>query len=321
VRVEGTLCPHPGRDGYGHAVRVLVTGSRGFVGTWLMRHLAEVGDDAVGLDAEVDVTDAGALAEAIALHAPEAVCHLAAQASVGRSWSEARATFEVNTVGVLNLLEAAHAAPSRPRVLLVSSAEVYGKVAPSELPLREDHAFRPASPYAVSKASAELLGLQAWLGRDLEVVRARPFNHTGPGQPPDYVVPALARQVAEAVRSGAESLQVGNLAARRDLTDVRDVVRAYRLLLTDGRPGEVYNVCRGRSEIIEDVAHRLLALAGVDLPLVVDQARMRPVDLPDLRGDPSRLHEATGWQPTIELDQTLRDVLGAFAGAGGTAAS
>jgi GDP-4-dehydro-6-deoxy-D-mannose reductase len=294
-------------------VRVLVTGSRGFVGTWLVRHLSDAGDQVFGLDTEVDVTNHGALSEALAAAAPDAVCHLAAQASVGRSWAEARSTFEVNAVGVVNLLEAAQALSHRPRVLLVSSAEVYGKVSPGELPLREDHPFRPASPYAASKASAELLGLQAWLGTGLEVVRVRPFNHTGPGQLPDYVVPALAEQVVEAARSGADHLSVGNLAARRDLTDVRDVVRAYRMLLTDGRPGEVYNVCRGQSVLIEDVARRLLALAGVDLPLVVDPARMRPVDLPDLRGDPSRLQAATGWTPAIELDRTLQDVLDGFA--------
>ena len=300
------------RGGTVGAVRVLVTGSRGFVGTWLLRHLADAGDEVVGLDTEVDVTDPAALSAAVEKIAPDAVCHLAAQASVGRSWAEARATFEVNTVGALNLLDAAGALARPPRVLLVSSAEVYGRVAADELPIREEHPFRPASPYAASKASAELLGLQAWLGSGLEVVRVRPFNHTGPGQVPDYVVPALARQVAEAARSGADHLSVGNLAARRDLTDVRDVVRAYRRLLTDGRPGEVYNVCRGESVLIEDVARRLLALAGVDLPLVIDPSRMRPVDVPDLRGDPSRLRETTGWTPTIELDRTLQDVLDGF---------
>lgn len=289
-----------------------MTGSRGFVGTWLVRHLVDAGDDVVGLDTEVDVTDPGSLSAAVTRIAPDAVCHLAAQASVGRSWTQARATFEVNTVGVLNLLDAAAALAHPPRILLVSSAEVYGRVSADELPIGEEHPFRPASPYAASKASAELLGLQAWLGSGLEVIRVRPFNHTGPGQVADYVVPALAQQVAQAARSGADHLSVGNLAARRDLTDVRDVVRAYRLLLTDGRPGEVYNVCRGQSVLIEDVARRLLVLAGVDLPLVVDPDRMRPVDVPDLRGDPSRLRETTGWTPVIEFDRTLQDVLDGF---------
>lgn len=297
-------------------MRVLVTGSKGFVGFWLLAHLAEAGDQTVGLDLEVDITDAVSLRQAVTSVAPDAICHLAAQASVGRSWQQAAVTFEVNATGVLHLLEAARACERPPRVLLVSSAEVYGRVGVADLPVGEDQPFRPASPYAVSKAAAELLGLQAWLGEGLEVVRVRPFNHTGPGQRPDFVVPSLARQVAEAVRSGSEALHVGNLAVRRDLTDVRDVVRAYRALLVDGVPGEVYNVCRGTSELIGDVARSLLALAGVDLPLVVDPERVRPVDLPELRGDCSRLVAATGWEPRIDLEQTLGDVLDSFLASG-----
>ncbi len=165
------------------------------------------------------------------------------------------------------------------------------------------------SPYAASKAAAELIGLQAWLGRGLEVIRARPFNHTGPGQRPDFVVPALARQVAAAAAAGRGVIETGNLAARRDITDVRDVVRAYRALLEFGVPGEVYNVCRGEAVSIEEVVRRLVALAGVDLEIVPDPARFRPVDLPELRGDGSRLHAATGWAPEIPFDDTLAAVL------------
>jgi GDP-4-dehydro-6-deoxy-D-mannose reductase len=165
------------------------------------------------------------------------------------------------------------------------------------------------SPYAASKAAAELIGLQAWLGNGLEVVRARPFNHTGPGQRPDFVVPALARQVAAAAVSGSRVLETGNLDARRDLTDVRDVVRAYRDLLERGAAGAVYNVCRGEAIRIEEVARRLLAVAGLDLEIVVDPARVRPVDVPELRGDASRLRAATGWAPEVPLDETLADVL------------
>jgi GDP-4-dehydro-6-deoxy-D-mannose reductase len=182
-------------------------------------------------------------------------------------------------------------------------------VRPDELPLREDHPFAPVSPYAASKAAAEVVALQAWLGTGLEVVRARPFNHTGPGQRTDFVVPALAQQIAEAARSGRRELKTGNLDARRDLTDVRDVVRAYRDLLLSGAPGEVYNVCRGEAVTIRDLALRLIGLAGADLELQVDPARVRPVDLPELRGDASKLEKATGWTPDIPLDQTLADVL------------
>jgi GDP-4-dehydro-6-deoxy-D-mannose reductase len=306
-------------------VRVLVTGSKGFVAQWLLRHLVAKGDQVAGEDAEVDVTDAPALREVMTAAAPDAVCHLAAQSSVGASWTGETATYQVNTLGALNVIEAAAACSRPPRLLLISSAEVYGRVTPEELPIREDRPFAPLSPYAASKAAAELIGLQAWLGKGLEVVRARPFNHTGPGQRPDFVVPALARQVAAAAASGSRVLETGNLEARRDITDVRDVVRAYRDLLEQGTPGQVYNVCRGAAISIDEVARRLLALAGLDLDIVVDPARMRPADVPELRGDASRLHAATGWVPEIPLDETLADVLaywqertaGATVGPGG----
>lgn len=291
-------------------MRVLVTGSKGFVGQWLIRHLEANGDEAVGLDAEVDITDPPAIAKAITGAAPEAICHLAAQASVGASWSDQAATYTVNTVGAVNVLAAAVACDARPRVLLVSSSEVYGRIRPSDLPVREQAPFAPVSPYAASKAAAELAGIQAWLGQGLEVVRARPFNHTGPGQRTDFVVPALAMQVAEAVASGADALYTGNLEPKRDITDVRDVVRAYRLLIERGEPGEAYNVCSGESVSIREVAERLLRIAGLDLPVVVDEDRVRPVEIPELRGDPSKLQAATGWRPEIGLDQTLADVVG-----------
>ncbi|MDE3206076.1 MAG: GDP-mannose 4,6-dehydratase [Acidobacteriota bacterium] len=299
-------------------MRVLLTGSKGFVGHWLIAHLEAEGDEVIGLDAEVDVTDAGALRDAVTAAAPDAVCHLAALASVAASFGDSAATYQVNTVGTANLLDAALACRDRPRVLLVSSSEVYGRVTPEELPLREDRPFAPVSPYAASKAAAEMIGLQTWLGSGLEVIRVRPFNHTGPGQRPDFVVPALAGQIARAAVSGATQLSTGNLQARRDLSDVRDVVRAYRLLIEGGRPGEVYNVCRGEAVSILEVAERLLALAGVDIPIVVDPSRVRPVEIPELRGDAGRIASAVGWKPVYSLDDTLADVLG-FWQAGGLA--
>ncbi len=299
-------------------MRVLLTGSKGFVGHWLIAHLEAEGDEVIGLDAEVDVTDAGALREAVTAAAPDAICHLAALASVAASFGDSAATYQVNTVGTANLLDAALACRDRPRVLLVSSSEVYGRVTPEELPLGEDRPFAPVSPYAASKAAAEMIGLQTWLGSGLEVIRVRPFNHTGPGQRPDFVVPALAAQISRAAVSGATQLSTGNLQARRDLSDVRDVVRAYRLLIERGRPGEVYNVCRGEAVSIREVAERLLALAGVDIPIVVDPSRVRPVEIAELRGDASRIGAAVGWKPVYTLDETLADVLG-FWQAGGLA--
>lgn len=296
---------------------MLVTGSDGFVGQWLMRHLHDLGDDAVGLDTGVDVTDSAALREAVMSVAPDAIVHLAAMASVEQAWRQPLAAFSVNATGTLHLTEAALACPSPPRVLLVGSAEVYGVVKPADLPLVEARVLRPVSPYALSKATAELIGLQAWLGRGLEVICARPFNHTGPGQAAGFVVPSLARQVVDAARCGASAIKVGDITVRRDLTDVRDVVRAYRLLLAHGTPGGVYNVCQGESVEIAEVARRLATLCGVDLPFEVDPARLRPVDIPDLRGDPGRLAQATAWKPEFNLDQTLADVLASLAPTSG----
>jgi GDP-4-dehydro-6-deoxy-D-mannose reductase len=290
-------------------MRAFVTGGHGFVGPWLVEHLRSSGDEVVVAGSGVDVTDPGAIGPAMNEAGPDAVYHLAAQSSVGSSWTDAARTFEVNATGTLRVLAAAQECRPRPRVLVVSSAEVYGKVAPSRLPVAETEPFRPVTPYAASKAAAELLGLQAFLGSRLDVVRVRPFNHTGPGQGLQFVIPALSHQVVEAGRTGATVLRTGNLAVRRDITDVRDVVRAYRLLVEGGCPGEVYNVCSGSSFEVEDLARRLLALAGLDLALTVDPSRVRPVDVPDIRGDPARLKAATGWAPAVSLDDTLSDVL------------
>lgn len=282
-----------------------------------MRHLAEVGDDAVALDPAINITDASLVQEAVVASEADAIIHLAAQASVGQSWEQPFDVFEINATGTLHLTSAALACSRPPRVLLVSSSEVYGVVSADDLPVTEDHPVRPVSPYALSKATAELIGLQAWLGRGLEVVCARPFNHLGPGQAPHFVVPSLACQVTEAIRTGAPSIRVGDVTVRRDFTDVRDVVRAYRMLVADGQPGLVYNVCRGASTEIAEVARRLLALAGVDLPLEVDPERLRPVDIPDLQGHPGRLALATGWSPQVSLDQTLSDLLASLAAPSG----
>ena len=183
-------------------MRVLVTGSQGFVGHWLIPHLEESGDEVIGIDAEVDITDQAALVKAVVANGPDAICHLAAQASVGASWADRQETYRVNVLGTVNLLDAALACATPPKVLLISSSEVYGRVSADELPVREGHPFAPVSPYAASKAAAEMVGLRAWLGEGLEVIRVRPFNHTGPGQGPNFVVPSLAKQIAEAAASG-----------------------------------------------------------------------------------------------------------------------
>ncbi len=290
-------------------MRALVTGAKGFVGSWLTAYLAAQGDEVVGIDREVNITDGAAVRDAVVAASPDAVYHLAARANVGDSWVDPEDVLQVNAVGTLHVLEAARACPSLPRVLLTSSAEVYGSVVEDQLPVTEETALAPVTPYAASKVAAEYLGVQAHLAYGLPVVRVRPFNHVGPGQSSGFVVAALAARIVAAARERAPTIAVGNLGARRDLTDVRDIVRAYRLLMQSGTPGEVYNVCSGRDVAISEVADRLLDLAGVALQLVPDSALMRPVDVPVVRGDPSKLHDTTGWEPEFELDTTLRDVL------------
>lgn len=290
-------------------MRALVTGATGFVGPHLVAHLRACGDEVVGLeDGVVEVCDPDAITAWLERHRPEVIYHLAGWADVGGSWAAPQQAFRVNAEGTLNVLQGAMSAGGR-RVLVVSSADVYGVVAETNLPITEEHPLQPVSPYAVSKVAADFLGLQAWLGRHLEVVRVRAFNHLGPGQTDRFVAPAIASRIAANERDGGTEVPVGNLAARRDLTDVRDVVRAYRLLVTDGRPGEAYNVCSGNDVGIADLAERLLALAKRPMRLVVDPERHRPVDVPVLRGDRTKLERATGWKPEIPLDETLADVL------------
>ena len=288
-------------------MRVFVTGGSGFVGTWLRRHLVEQGD--VVADDMVDITLAGPLRLALQAARPDAVYHLAGQANVGESWKDPAATFAVNANGTLNLLEAARSLPTVPRVLVVCSAEVYGSVRPHDLPLTEDAPLRPTSPYAVSKVAAEFLAMQAHLGFGTPTIRVRAFNHIGPGQNDGFVVSALAKRIAEAERDHLRHIVVGNLSTRRDFTDVRDVVRAYRLIIERGEDGAVYNVCSGVDQSIEEMAHRLLRLSSADLELVVDPDEQRKVDVPILMGDAQALRVATGWLPQYDLDTTLREVL------------
>jgi GDP-4-dehydro-6-deoxy-D-mannose reductase len=296
-------------------MRAFVTGASGFVAGWLLRHLQDCGDSVVTVDERTDIADGDALRKLMVEAAPDAVYHLAAFTHVGRSWEDPREVFRVNAVGTLEILQAAIACPRPPRVLLIGSAEVYGVVKADQLPVGEDAPLLPVSPYAASKVAAEYLGVQAHLGYGLPVVRVRAFNHIGPGQHPSFVVPALARRILEARSGNQPSLAVGNLSTRRDFTDVRDVVRAYRLLMEHGEPGEAYNVCSGVDVSIEHVARRLLELAGADLELVVDPELVRPVDIPVLLGDPGRITAATGWSPRISLDDTLAEVLAETAGA------
>ena len=293
-------------------MRALITGGKGFVGQWLAAHLKDCGDEVVVVDVETDVADGVALRKVVTDAAPEAIYHLAALTHVGESWDNPSQVLRVNVIGTAELLAAARSLARPPTVLVVSSAEVYGVVTPEQLPLDEGTPTAPATPYAASKLAAEAVALQAWRGYGQPVIVVRPFNHIGPGQWPNFAVPALAKRIVEARRSGATSLRVGTLTTRRDFTDVRDVVVAYRLLIEHGVPGSTYNVCSGKDVAISEVADDLLSLARADLELVTDPDLVRPVDVPVLQGDAGLLRAATGWVPFIPLATTLADVLASW---------
>jgi GDP-4-dehydro-6-deoxy-D-mannose reductase len=291
-------------------VRALVTGAAGFVGRHLCAHLLSEGDTVIGVDRAdgPDLLDPRAVNELLADIQPDVVYHLGGWSDVGASWDHPLEVFRVNGEGTLNLLHAC-INNGAPRVLAVSSADVYGRVTPAELPITESTPFRPVTPYAASKVAADQLALQAWLGHRLETIRVRAFNHLGPGQTTRFVAPAIAQRVALNERESSTSVPVGNLTPRRDLTDVRDVVRAYRLLMNDAEPGEAYNVCTGRDLTIAELAERLVGLASHPMAIEADPALQRPVETPVLRGDPSRLQQRTGWVPEIALETTLNDIL------------
>ncbi len=292
-------------------MKALVTGAGGFVGTHLVAHLEQADDTVLVTDPAidgVDITDVDAVDELLRETKPEVIYHLAGWADVGASWSNPAAAFRVNADGTLNVLLAALSSGVE-RILIVSSADVYGQVAEADMPITEETPLRPVSPYAASKVAADFLGLQAYLGRGQEVLRVRAFNHLGPGQSDKFVAPALASRIARNEIEGTDEIPIGNLSARRDFTDVRDVVRAYRMIMTDGEPGEVYNVCSGRDVAVQELAEHLLTHASRPMHFVTDEALLRPVDVPVLRGDHTKLTKATGWEPEIPLSQTLDDLL------------
>jgi GDP-4-dehydro-6-deoxy-D-mannose reductase len=289
----------------------LVTGGGGFAGSHLVALLAEQGEEpAAPPRSEVDLLDPEAARAALRRLQPGTIFHLAGLASVSRAWEEPREVLQRNLGMTLNLLEAARAERIEAPLLLVCSGEAYGP--PERLPITEDAPLRPQNPYAVSKAACDLLGGQYADSYGLRVVRARPFNHAGPGQSEDFVVGTLTRQVAEAELEGRERcvLRMGNLDSARDFTDVRDVVRAYAYAI-ELEPG-AYNVCSGRSVQVRELVGLLQAAAEIEVDVEVDPERVRANEVPDIQGSAEKLRAATGWQPEIPLERTVADALAAW---------
>ena len=302
-------------------MRIFLTGIDGFVGRHLAARLAAAGHaiegsalepdvavDGAGSVVALDVRDADGVARAVAEARPDAVVHLAGQTSGAAAFADPAGTFETNALGTLHVLEACRAAGTA-RVLVVSSSEVYGDRDPAAGPVDESAPLAPVTPYGASKAAQDLLARQ-YARWDVPVVLVRAFPHAGPGQDPRFVFPSVAHRVARAEAGiGPAEIEVGWLGATRDLSDVRDVARAYELLLELGRPGEAYNVCSGRGRTIEEALVPILAAAKRPVELVPDRDRLRPTEVTWMVGDPGRLREETGWAPGYEWEDTARDLL------------
>lgn len=309
-------------------MKALITGVGGFVGGHLARHLLTRGDyDIVGtvlfqhevahplgqqgVDLRlIDLNDADAVQKLLEATRPDEIYHLAAQAFVPLSFENPWDTLSNNIHAQLNLLHSMVKLDLDARILVVGSGEEYGSIRPQDVPVNEDHPLKPTSPYSVSKVTQDMLGLQYFLSHDVATIRVRPFNQIGPGQSPDFVAPAFARQIA-AVEKGYQEpvMYVGNLEARRDFTDVRDMVRAYVLLLALGTPGEVYNTGSGEAHSIQELLDILLHLTDAPIQVHPDPARMRPVDTPVIICDATRLRAATSWSPAFTFEQSLADIL------------
>jgi GDP-4-dehydro-6-deoxy-D-mannose reductase len=313
-------------------MRALITGINGFVGSSLADYLLAQGRYELwglsrapgrlhprfhGRIAELhgDLTDRQATQHALSLARPDLIFHLAGQPFVPESFRDPAATLQINILGALHLFQAILELQCPARVLVIGSYEEYGKISDRDLPIHEQCPLRPTNPYGVSKAAQGLLALQYHLSHGIDTVRVRPFNHIGPGQSVRFVAAAFAQQIARIERGLQPPIvQVGNLSARRDLTDVRDTVRAYALLAEHGQSGAVYNVGSGQAVMMQALLDQLLALSSIAVEVRPDPERMRPIDIPTVVCDRSLIHAQTGWEPAIPLQQTLRDILDYWRG-------
>lgn len=289
-------------------MRTLVTGLNGFVGSHYKDQIASIGlDDNTGL---VDLRDASRVRDAIRQIRPQKVLHLAAQSSVPKSITAPRDTYETNFFGTLNLLQALEDINFQGRMLYVGSADVYGVVPYSNLPVTEQNLSRPLNPYAVSKVAAEALCYQWSQNTNFEIIIARPFNHIGPRQSSIFAVSDFARQIVNCRKGKTKrQLLVGDIDATRDFTDVRDVVRAYAALLENGRNGEIYNICSGIERSLREIINALCAKCDIQMDIEVAPERLRSTEQRRMRGSFEKLHEDTGWSPVIPFDKTLQDII------------
>ena len=310
-------------------MRILITGITGFAGSHLADFILsnELGEvygtrrwrspmhnlehilDKIRIF-ECDLRDASSVHELIETHKPDLIFHLAAQSFVPTSWNAPTESLTTNIIGQLNIFEAVRKTKIHPKIQLACSSEEYGLVHENETPIKETNPLRPLSPYAVSKVGQDMLGFQYFKSFGLHVIRTRAFNHTGPRRGPVFVISDFAKQIVDIEKKRKEPVVcVGNLTARRDFTDVRDVVKAYWLSLEKCEPGEVYNICSNSSHQIQSILDRLISLSRAEVRIERDEKRMRPSDVPILVGDFTKFHNATGWKPTIPFEKTIGDIL------------
>ncbi len=309
-------------------MRVVITGAAGFAARHLICAIEKEGRDEifawvkdeqearlVSLDEEhiyiADITDEKKVREGIETIRPQLVYHLAAQASVGLSWKLPALTMEVNTVGTIHLLEALRSYSPEAKLLLVGSAEQYGKVTKDQLPIKETRELEGINPYSVSKMTQELMAQMYATGYNMHIVMVRSFNHIGPGQAVNFVIPDWCSQIA-AIENGKQApvLRVGNIQVKRDFTDVRDIVRAYMQLIEHGTSGEVYNVGSGVSYSLEQILQKIIkASTRQDIHYETDHKKLRPADVEELRADITKLKQTISWNPIYTIEQSLEDIL------------
>lgn len=304
--------------------KALIIGAAGFVGGYLTRHLR----DGCGMEVHViklpaeelrerngnvynlDILNKEDIVSLLYEIRPDYIFHLAAQSSVGVAWRNPSLTIDINIKGSVNVMDAARELYYKPRILLIGSGEEYGQIRADEIPLKEENRIRPGNLYAATKACQNMIGRIYAQAYDMEVMMVRAFNHIGPAQSSIFVVSDFCRQAAEIERGLRKPVMyVGNLSARRDFTDVRDVVQAYSLLMEFGEPGETYNVGRGSSVSIKEALELILSMCGREVKVETDRNKLRPVDIPVIEADISKIRELTGWSPQIPLEQTIRETL------------
>lgn len=307
-------------------MRVLIIGAAGFVGGHLIdllsrqpgieiyasklktEKLNETTTEIAAVDLDILCKDE--VSDLIRKICPDYIIHLAALSSVSYSWKEPALTFDINLIGTINILEAVRKAEIKPRILLIGSAEEYGNIKSESLPVKESSNLDPKSPYAVSKASQEMVAHMYASVYNMEIVMVRAFNHIGPGQSPIFAIPGFAEQIVK-IENGIQEpiISVGNLLVKRDFTDVRDIVKGYWDLVRYGKKGEVYNIGSGKSYSLQFILDKLISMSNKKIRVEIDQNKFRPADIPELRADISKIYDQINWKPEIDIDTTLSDIL------------